>query len=251
MKKMFISVLALLLCLCVLSACGTPSVADTADDVSTPSDVVPPEEPAAVGGFVVGSWTTPDDPTVSDGLRAHVAHATEGLLGVEYEPIALLGKQTVAGANYTVLCSARSVGPEARPYYAVLIVYVDHDGKEELLSTTSLTPNYEIDKDAATAGPLAGGWSVPEDQSAGLEAFGKAVEGMVGAEHKPICVLGEQVVAGMNYCLLCRSVGVYPGAEVYYTVIYVYRDLEGNASVTDIVSLDTNARPVYPDDITD
>ena len=59
----------------------------------------------------------------------------------------------------------------------------------------------------AAAEPLAGGWQAAESAEVteqALEAFSIACEAIDGAGYEPIALLGTQVVAGMNYCILCR-----------------------------------------------
>lgn len=63
----------------------------------------------------------------------------------------------------------------------------------------------------------------------------------MGAQHEPIALLGTQVVAGTNYCLLCRSTPVVPDAVSHYTLMYIYADLEGGAEILDMVDLDIAA----------
>ena len=60
-----------------------------------------------------------------------------------------------------------------------------------------------------------------------LDAFSKAVEGLTGCVYEPIALLASQVVAGMNYCLLCRLTVVYPDAQPTYALVYVYQNIEG------------------------
>ena len=55
----------------------------------------------------------------------------------------------------------------------------------------------------------------------------KAVEGLTGCVYEPIALLASQVVAGMNYCLLCRLTVVYPDAQPTYALVYVYQNIEG------------------------
>jgi len=90
-------------------------------------------------------------------------------------------------------------------------------------------------------GDLMGGWSAAESPKITkhvAKVFDKAFEGFVGAEHKPIAYLGYQVVAGKNHCILCQSKAVVPDARAYYTLVYIYEDLSGNAKITNITSLD-------------
>ncbi len=91
---------------------------------------------------------------------------------------------------------------------------------------------------------LIGSWSIPESNEKGFAAFEKAAETLTGASYTPIHVLGEQIVAGMNYSVLCQSVVVYPGAKPSYTIAFVYEDLEGNAQITKFIDLDSSGRPI-------
>lgn len=71
-----------------------------------------------------------------------------------------------------------------------------------------------------------------------MAAFEKALECMTGASYTPIRVLSSQVVAGMNCCVLCQAQVVVPEAKPYYTLAFVYEDLDGNAEFTQFKDLD-------------
>ena len=93
----------------------------------------------------------------------------------------------------------------------------------------------------AGAETLAGGWSLTETLEIPDEAraaFDKAMEGLVGVSYEPLACLGYQIVAGTNYCILCRAMVVYPGARPYYALVYIYEDLTGNAEILDIQLLE-------------
>ena len=88
---------------------------------------------------------------------------------------------------------------------------------------------------------VVGGWTVTKDAKLSDEAkaaFDKALEGRTGVSYEPVALLGTQVVSGTNYCILCQAQVVYPGAEPYYALVYVYADLKGGAELLDIVVLD-------------
>ena len=95
---------------------------------------------------------------------------------------------------------------------------------------------------AAMAEPLAGGWEnvpheaaeLPEDAQSALD---RALEGLVGAEYTPVALMSTQVVAGMNYCILCQITPVVPDATPSWALVYVYADLQGNAEITNIYEL--------------
>ena len=87
--------------------------------------------------------------------------------------------------------------------------------------------------------PLLGVWSanvdhpteIPQDV---LDAFDAATENMTGYVYKPIALLGSQVVAGTNYCLLCKCTVVTPDAPVSYVLMYIYSGVDGTNEVLDI-----------------
>ncbi|MBO7711106.1 MAG: hypothetical protein J6S83_11600 [Lachnospiraceae bacterium] len=89
----------------------------------------------------------------------------------------------------------------------------------------------------APEGMLMGGWEVTEDAavtSQAQEAFDQAMEKLLGARYEPVALLATQVVAGTNYCFLCRSTVVAPNAVPSYKLVYVYADLKGGAEILDI-----------------
>ena len=97
----------------------------------------------------------------------------------------------------------------------------------------------------AAAQTLSGGWAATEDIAVteeAQEAFDKAMEStpLTGAELEPVALLATQVVAGTNYCILCRGrASVQEIDQVpFYAMMYIYQDLEGNAEILDIDDLD-------------
>lgn len=107
--------------------------------------------------------------------------------------------------------------------------------------------NKETEAAEETAEKSAGGWNVYGDNEEtempeeAKEAFDKAMEGMTGAKYQPIAYLGNQLVAGMNYRYLCTTTLVTQQPVTKLTVVTVYKDLEGNASVTNTVEIDPAA----------
>ncbi len=81
-----------------------------------------------------------------------------------------------------------------------------------------------------------GGWTLTEDAAITPEArdaFEKAMEGLVGVNYTPAALLGTQLVSGTNYCFFCESVPV-DGGESGYAFVTIYKDLDGNAQITDV-----------------
>jgi len=97
--------------------------------------------------------------------------------------------------------------------------------------------------------PLSGGWSVNTTTSAlkldklAKQALKKATKDYVGMSLTPLALLGEQVVAGMNYCYLAySSTATYPPVNNLCKV-YVYQDLAGKAELTKIKTLKLKHAP--------
>lgn len=84
----------------------------------------------------VGAWQEAESPAMTDEAKAAFEKATEGLLCVDYVPVALLSTQVVAGTNYRILCEATEVYPGAETHYAVMTVYEGLDGSANILSVT-------------------------------------------------------------------------------------------------------------------
>ena len=84
---------------------------------------------------------------------------------------------------------------------------------------------------------LAGGWQATKDTAIddkAQAAFDAALDGYTGMDLEPIDLLATQVVAGTNYCFLCRSAVVVPDAVPGYSLVYVYEDLQGDAEITSV-----------------
>jgi len=98
-----------------------------------------------------------------------------------------------------------------------------------LLLTVGMLP-------ACAESQLAGGWTVNEDNPTEIPqevmtAFNTAMDGFTGSVLEPVAYLASQVVAGSNYCLLCKSTPVTLNPTAGYVFVYIYADLEGNAQV--------------------
>ena len=90
--------------------------------------------PAFAEEALSGGWTPAADPTVTEELRALFDRAMEGLMGVDYVPVAYLGSQIVAGVNHAFLCQATVVYPNAPPRWTIVYLYQDLAGQVTLLN---------------------------------------------------------------------------------------------------------------------
>ena len=93
----------------------------------------------AAGDELLGGWQKADSPELTDEARAAFEKATEGLVGVDYKPVELLGTQVVAGTNYRILCEATVVYPGAETENVVMTIYEDLDGNASILSIEDCT----------------------------------------------------------------------------------------------------------------
>lgn len=91
-----------------------------------------------LGGPLAGGWTPSESPEITEEIRAVFDRAVEGLLGVNYVPVAYLGSQVVAGTNHCILCQATAVVPGARPEYKLVYIYQDLEGGAQVLSVADL-----------------------------------------------------------------------------------------------------------------
>ncbi len=98
-------------------------------------------------------------------------------------------------------------------------------------------------EDAPNMVGKVGGWSgdienldIDKNEEA-KAALKKATSQLTGMDFEGIYLLGTQIVAGTNYCILCRGTATVPNAISGYYLVYVYADLEGNAEVLKIDSL--------------
>ncbi len=181
------------------------------------------KESAAVGG-----WEEAQDGTITEDLQELFDKAMEGLVGVDYSPIELLEKQIVSGTNYRFLCESRVVYPGAAVRKAVVTIYEDLEGNVSIL---------DIEAEEESEEAAVGGWEEVQDGTITedlQELFDKAMEDLVGVDYTPIELLKKQIVSGTNYRFLCESRVVAPGAQAKEVLVTIYKDLNGNVSVTDI-----------------
>lgn len=87
---------------------------------------------------------------------------------------------------------------------------------------------------------IDGGWGAASNPAITDEVralFDKAQNGLVGVNYVPVTYLGMQVIAGYNHAILCQATTVYPGAAPRWVIMYLFEDLEGGVTITDIEDL--------------
>ena len=80
---------------------------DGTEEILKFEDVTLPGTADADGTPIAGGWRYTENPEVDDNVAEVVDKATGKLLGAEYEPVAYIGSQVVAGMNHAVLCRVR------------------------------------------------------------------------------------------------------------------------------------------------
>ena len=230
MKKIIaviVSIALLASCVLVIAGCGKK-----------------PEDSGLTGGEVVGGWTKAESPEITETFKAVFSKATDALAGTEYVPVAYIASQVVAGTNHLVLCKATDTVPGAQPTYVLLTIYEDLNGNAEITETVETEVKAEFSEND-------GGWAEPASPAVtdeALTALTKACEMLAGMEYTPVALLGTQVVAGVNYRILCEAKATVPGAETEYAILTVYADPQGNAEITDTaeISMEQNAQIANP-----
>lgn len=219
MKKLFAFLLAAMIGIS-LTACGKDSGKTDPGKAVSDSDAI------------VGGWTSPESVAITDDVKAVLEKAASEMVGATYEPVAYLGSQVVAGTNHRILCKLTPAAEKAGSTYAIVTVYENLEGKAEITEILNSEAKVYVSDEV-----LDGGWSAPETPALTEEAktaLENAVSGLAGAAYKPVALLGTQVVAGTNYCLLCEVTPVVENPEAKYAVVYVSEDLEGKATLGDI-----------------
>ena len=111
---------------------------DGTEEILNIADVTLPGTADADGNPIAGGWAYAEDPAVDDKIAAVVDKATEKLLGAEYEPVAYIGNQVVAGMNHAVLCKLTAVTPDASAAYSLVYIYEDLEGNCEVTGTSDI-----------------------------------------------------------------------------------------------------------------
>lgn len=190
---------------------------------------------------VAGGWTPAADYEVTEARKA-VFDKGMAVISSIHAPLAYLGSQVVAGTNHCFLSKGSN-------WLELVYFYEDLQGNVQLMNTAHLPMVPQADGTVTVPETgLSGGWAYAEDPAftdedeAKLEA---ALQNQVGASYAIVAYVGEQVVAGLNRCLLVQVTPVVPNARPHYALAYIYTDLQGNSSLTQVIDLDIGAYCTY------
>ena len=89
---------------------------------------------------------------------------------------------------------------------------------------------------------MVGDWKIVESQPCPLPekvatAFSEAIAGLIGASYTPVAFVGQQLVSGMNYALICDQTIVTRDPAKHVVLMKIYAPLSGKATATSIEQL--------------
>ena len=90
---------------------------------------------------LAGGWQCPEDVPDADlpqDAAAAFGEATQGIMGVDYVPAALLGTKVIAGTEYAFLAHATLVAADNVCYYAVVFAAANADGTYDSMKIVPL-----------------------------------------------------------------------------------------------------------------
>ena len=239
MRRLFTVILGML-CAASIMGCGakannTESQATTASQESTLTKEAEEISETNESTPITGGWAINNDFDGIDDANAMSAFekATEDLDGYRYDVAAVLGSQIVAGTNYLYLCRAEMVVPDAKPEYVILKVYEDLEGNAEITGNLRLLEGKE-------------GWEYNDanpymDENEEVKAaFDKALEGLTGAEYKPIAYIGYK---DNSYAVLTKITITSVEPLTSLSMVYITKTDSG-AMIDDIYDIDMSLENV-------
>lgn len=177
---------------------------------------------------IVGGFEPAASSVVTAKVRSVLNKATDGMVGAEYTPVALIDTQVVAGTNYRILCKITPVVPNAQATYNIVTVYEDLQGNAEIT---------EIQESNAVAG--ANGWretGSPIVTEGIKQTLKSATDGLMDVGYSPIALVEYKLGFGsVGYCLLCKVSSITPSRDDNFALIYVNQPLFGRASIENTV----------------
>ena len=87
---------------------------------------------------MTGGWNAAKSSKITKKRKKLFRKALNGLMGVDYKPVAYLGSQLVAGTNHCFLSKAQVVYPGSEPYYVLVYIYENLEGKAEVTNILKL-----------------------------------------------------------------------------------------------------------------
>ena len=217
------------------TACGGSE--EPAEEETEATEATETEEPIA------GGWEVVSEPAQS-ALPDEVQEAFDQFMknyDDELIPMAYYGRQeSTTGTNYQLLCKSTNDNE-----LETVVLHEDPDLGMDAVINQFIIADYTEGSGAALDGePEEDEWEV-SDYAVGSQitedaqaAYDNAKASYDGTSPQPLTLLGTQVVAGTNYAFLAKGQTDTDNPRSAVQVVIVYEDLEGNAQITNINTLD-------------
>ena len=173
----------------------------------------------------LGGWTLCNVPVnkLPQRLATALVVVNDDLLGASYLPIRLVGQQVVNGMNYMFI--AKEVRATAKKDTRIVSLVIN-------------IPVGDVTGENATRVEVKESTELPSEVK---DVFDDAIGSLKGVNYVPLLYVGEQVVKGLNYYVICEATITYPGA-VPKPVLVSVNTFQGVNSVASI-------EPIYPFDV--
>ena len=180
--------------------------------------------------------------------------AVDDLDGVNYEPVALLAKQVVAGTNYVFLCQGTTMTAEPAKAWYILTATKSPENDMTLQSVKKIKVSSIKTVKKARKGTLDGGLQIVSIKNktkalsnSARNVFWKGTKHYSKYDLRPITLLGTQVVAGKKYRFLCYGKGTKSDVKDVF-VVDIYKNTKGKCSVSSCkpVKLEVYVESVAP-----
>jgi len=183
------------------------------------------------------------DIQVTEELNDIFNDATQDISGVAYTPVAYLGSRVDAGTELAYLCKATS--EDGGKYWSMVYINEQINGEAKLAKDICIdvfgsVNDKTVQKLADTDEDLLGGWetsdeyNLPDDMKSVIEeTLGEVNE----VTYTPKMVMGTQVVSGTNYAILCSTNDNSSDANAYWSIVYVYINLNGEGQILNASTL--------------
>lgn len=199
----------------------------------------------------LGGWNVNNDYSnirMSKELKKPLDEALQGYVGISVKPLVLIGTQVVNGMNYKYLCQTAPVVPNAKKSLSLVTVHKPLVTNEEQSARITNVEEFKIenyleDRDIIGRAPIMGGYAPCEDNAKVKlpkqvnKAFKSATGKLRGVKYTPILYLGNQIVSGSNYSVLCMGKTSTRNPETHIFVLTIYAPLKGEAVVKSIYGM--------------
>ena len=204
---------------------ATESTEDSTSATETTSETTP-----IVGGWTINTETKAHDMTTGDTIAFEAA--TKDTEYADLVPIAHVGDNLDDTIQYAFLC----LDNKTKSWCIVNIEQSMDGATSKVVSKKDLDPNNLVTADGKDVYEIMEHWNGTYRPAAELpneaqKYLSEAIKSGSTQEFAPVALLSTQVVAGMNYRILCS--GDHGGYKNTLYAVDVYVDPQGKAEITD------------------